>query len=300
MKKFYPKLYKEQLRVGLFTIIILAIAIVGYLWLSSRITAHAQHDVVISFSDVVGLEVGDKAMFRGMEIGRVKKIVARSSDILVTASINRDIVLREGARFFMAANSLMGGATLNMAQGTGPGTLDLRRVQTGETPVGFAGMMAKAGVTIDELNGILQELRSEQGMIAKSATLLDNADLAVRSVDGLAMSANAEITVTLQRIQEMTNQVKQLVNDNSEQVASMLGSAPVTMQNINSTLDSLQILSNQLGDAMNHLNSGKGTAGKLLRDDMLYTKLENSVASLDSLIRDVKANPKRYVRFSLF
>ena len=51
---------------------------------------------------------------------------------------------------------------------------------------------------------------------------------------------------------------------------------------------------------MDNLNNGKGTAGQFLTNDSLYTNLTNSLESLNVLLQDMKANPKRYVHFSLF
>ncbi len=300
MKKFYHNLYQTQVKVGVFTLLILAVLVVGYLWLSSRINAKRQRQVHISFDEIIGLEVGDKAMFRGMEVGRVKRVEARPSDILVTANIDHDIRLKEGAVFYVAMTSLMGGSALNISQGTGDGYIDLRAVQKGIPPVGMTSIMVKVSATVEELHRLLADLRSEQGVIAKSAALVDNANMTVSTVNGLAANTDLELSRTLDRIQEMTGEVKNLVNANSANVSSLLGSAPNTLAGINSTVDSLQILSRRLGETVNAMNSGKGTAGKLINDDMLYKKLTSSVADLDSLLLDIKANPKRYVRFSLF
>jgi phospholipid/cholesterol/gamma-HCH transport system substrate-binding protein len=38
----------------------------------------------------------------------------------------------------------------------------------------------------------------------------------------------------------------------------------------------------------------------LLNDEALYHKLLRSVANLDSLALDIRAHPKKYVKFSLF
>jgi phospholipid/cholesterol/gamma-HCH transport system substrate-binding protein len=48
------------------------------------------------------------------------------------------------------------------------------------------------------------------------------------------------------------------------------------------------------------MNNGKGTAGQLMTNDTLYTNLSNSLESLNLLLEDMKANPKRYVHFSIF
>jgi len=293
MKKFYSKLYKEQLRVGLFTLLILIVLVVGYLWLSNRISTRPQQELKVAFEDVVGLEVGHKVMFRGMEIGRVRAVQARSADILVICSIRRDVVLREGAVFYMATNSLMGNPLLNIDQGTGGKPLDMSRIQQGEPPVGFSKMMARGAVTLQELNAILKDLRAEQGLIAEAGQ-------AVRSVDALAGDSRQEIAATLLRVQELTEQVKRLVEANSGVVNDVLDGTPATLANINHTLDSLQVLTAKLNTTVATLNSGQGTAGRLLNDNALYDKLTRSVAGLDSLVQDIKARPQRYVKFSLF
>ena len=122
MAKFYPKLYQTQLKVGLFTVVMLIIAVFGYLWLSKRISIRSQQDLQVGFTDVMGLEVGDKAMFRGMEVGRIKSIAARGDDILVTARVQQgELGLKERRGLLHLGQQPDGGTVLNIAQGEGPG-----------------------------------------------------------------------------------------------------------------------------------------------------------------------------------
>jgi phospholipid/cholesterol/gamma-HCH transport system substrate-binding protein len=48
------------------------------------------------------------------------------------------------------------------------------------------------------------------------------------------------------------------------------------------------------------LDSGKGTLGKLVNDDTLYTDVSAAAASIKALIADIKANPKKYFKVELF
>ncbi|RZK32925.1 MAG: hypothetical protein EOO57_14350 [Hymenobacter sp.] len=48
------------------------------------------------------------------------------------------------------------------------------------------------------------------------------------------------------------------------------------------------------------LNDKKGSLGKLINDTLLYNNLNATAASSNELISDMKANPKRYVHFSVF
>jgi len=48
------------------------------------------------------------------------------------------------------------------------------------------------------------------------------------------------------------------------------------------------------------INKGKGTIGKLVSDDKLYNNIAAMSKELESLLREMKLNPKRFVHFSLF
>jgi len=65
-------------------------------------------------------------------------------------------------------------------------------------------------------------------------------------------------------------------------------------------MDNLAEVSKDLREITDKLNSGQGSAGRLLNDDTLITRLESTAARLDSLVADIQRNPGRYVKFSLF
>lgn len=300
MARFYPNIRKTQLKVGLFTILTLAILLFCYLWLSNRISTRAQTDLRISFDEVMGLEVGDQVTFRGMEVGRVKKIEARDRDILVTARINSDVRLKEGSRFLISDSSLMGGTLLNITPGEGPGLLNTKQVLEGDSPQGIMGVIGEATLAIEEIKTLFASLRGEDGLIGKSNLVLDNAQQAATSVDRLALEAKGDLEAALGQIERLTGEVRNVVQASSADLEGALGKAPEAMARVNSALDSLKILSGRLDATLHTLNSGQGTAGKLLRDDGLYRQFQSSVASLDSLVADVRANPRKYLKFSIF
>lgn len=300
MKRFYPNLRQTQLKVGIFTVVILAVLVLGYLWLSSRISTRAQRDLLISFSEVMGLEIGDQVTFRGMEVGRVKAIAARENDILVTARIDSGIRLKEGSRFIISDSSLMGGTVLNITQGKGPGIMDTGNIMVGDTPVGVMGVVNQATRAIEEINAVFAELRAENGLIARSGAVLDNAQQAVASVDQLAVNASEDLRAALDQVERLGAEVRLVLQKGSDDLDATLSQAPDAMARVNAALDSLKTLSGRLDRTVAALNTGQSTAGRLLRDDDLYRQLQSSVASLDSLVADVRANPKKYLKFSIF
>ena len=48
------------------------------------------------------------------------------------------------------------------------------------------------------------------------------------------------------------------------------------------------------------LDKGQGSLGKLVNDEKLYLDLTTSVKSLKTLIDEMRANPQKYFKFSVF
>jgi phospholipid/cholesterol/gamma-HCH transport system substrate-binding protein len=70
--------------------------------------------------------------------------------------------------------------------------------------------------------------------------------------------------------------------------------------NIAATIRNADKSLNELAQILDRLKRGEGTAGMLLQNDTLYFELEKSAAELNKLLEDVRLNPKRYVKISLF
>jgi phospholipid/cholesterol/gamma-HCH transport system substrate-binding protein len=51
---------------------------------------------------------------------------------------------------------------------------------------------------------------------------------------------------------------------------------------------------------MGDVQSGKGTLGKLMKDETLYKNLEKTSKELELLLQDVRLNPTRYINVSVF
>jgi phospholipid/cholesterol/gamma-HCH transport system substrate-binding protein len=51
---------------------------------------------------------------------------------------------------------------------------------------------------------------------------------------------------------------------------------------------------------MEKIEKGEGTLGMLINNDQLYKDLEKSALELNLLLEDIRLNPKRYVRVSVF
>lgn len=300
MKKFYPQMRKIQIRTGIWTVFIGLIMILGYLWMNNKISMQKQSNLQISFADVQGLEVGDKVIYRGMEAGRVRKLQNQNENIIVSIRMLSELELREGSKFQVWDSSLMGGKVLMIIPGEGPAKLRTAEMQYGEAPEGMMDLISRASSTLADLQITMQSMKNPGGLNDKVTSLVTNADQTVVSAKKLADNLERDLARTIERIDLLVNEVNGVVKENRSPLQLTLKEAPSLMTNINGTLDSLKMLSGNLVKSSEALNSGEGTASKLLQDDELYERMVNSLENLELLIQDIKANPKKYVKFSLF
>jgi phospholipid/cholesterol/gamma-HCH transport system substrate-binding protein len=66
------------------------------------------------------------------------------------------------------------------------------------------------------------------------------------------------------------------------------------------TIKTIQTTLVALNTTINQLNNGNGTASKLLNDPAMYTQLQSTVKSVNTLVDDIKVHPKRYINISVF
>ena len=72
------------------------------------------------------------------------------------------------------------------------------------------------------------------------------------------------------------------------------------MKNLKNTINQTKNTMASLNEVVMKINKGEGSLGLLVNDKKMYDNLQSSAASLDKLLIDLKANPKRYLHFSVF
>jgi phospholipid/cholesterol/gamma-HCH transport system substrate-binding protein len=70
--------------------------------------------------------------------------------------------------------------------------------------------------------------------------------------------------------------------------------------NLGQTVRNLEKTLANVDKIMIDIEQGKGTMGKLMKDDAMYTNFTNTSKELELLLQDVRLHPTRYVNVSLF
>jgi phospholipid/cholesterol/gamma-HCH transport system substrate-binding protein len=62
----------------------------------------------------------------------------------------------------------------------------------------------------------------------------------------------------------------------------------------------LETTTESLNSVLAKIKNGEGTLGKLVQDERLYNHMDSLSMNLNLLVKDLRENPQRYVRLSLF
>ncbi len=254
----------------------------------------------IVFNDITGLAKNNAVYAGGYPIGTVHEInydYDHPGHIVVGVVIDEKMKLPEGTKAELVS-SMLGTTTMNLLLSSSDNYL-----QPGDSLKGglHLGALEMAGEMVPKIEKMLPKLDS----IMTSINLLLGDTSLIRTLHNTeAITANLKQgTGDLNRL--IGNDLPSLmakmerIGSNVDQLTGKLKDIDyaATVESINRTVDEAKQLTQDLN---RKINSKEGTLGLLLNDRSMYDNLNNTLISSDSLLRDLKGHPKRYVHFSIF
>ncbi len=266
------------------------------------------------YDKIGGLAESSPVEINGYKVGVVQSIDfidAESGRLLVVFSVSKDFKLPKNTVAEIVPVSLLGGMKVQFVYGNGPGTYSdsdtipgqlaeslMDKVETELLPI--KDKVTNLIVALDSVISSVNEIMNDDFKRGLGKTLA-NLNSTTESLDKIVGSKEKELKSTLDNVNKFT----QMLADNSGSMSSTFSniktiSDTLVAADIYSSITKLKASLEKAAQIMDDVNNGKGTAGKFLTSDTLYTNLTTSLESLNLLLQDLKANPKRYVHFSVF
>lgn len=296
------KLFNKELAIGLSVILALLILFFGIEYLKGVNVFKAANYYYVSYTNVTGLSVSAPVNASGYKVGLVRDMhyeYDNPGHVLVEISLDKDLRLPIGTRAELATD-LLGTASITLHM---PESTDY--CQPGDKIEGFA-----ATSMLDNVSNEL--LPSVSAIAPKVDSLLTTVNSLVSDPALLAAIQRLDkITANLDKAtQHLSASMKPLpsVMVNADSIASNLNAISTDIKGmtakmkdmpIEATMQNLHSTTKALNEILVDLQSDKSTLGLLLNNPELYNNLNSAVGSLDSLLIDVKKNPKRYISIKL-
>ncbi|HLZ88233.1 MAG TPA: MlaD family protein [Puia sp.] len=304
----------NETKIGVMAVIALAALILGFNYLKGSSLFEHTKKLYAVFDNVEGLEISNVVQINGLNIGSITAINESDKDlsqgVIITITLKKDVHIPDNS-VAVINKDLLSSATIVINKGSSNKYLEsgdtletknkanlFAQVQANIDPV-----ILKLGGTLGSLDSLIQVVGTMFDPRTKSNFSAIVANLAVSSAE-LQKLLNAQtgaLAQSLKNLQEFTgnlsknNQHISNTMDNVDKTTAHLASAkiPEAVDGLNATLSDLK-------GTIQRLNSTNGSLGLLINDKRLYTNLEATTRSLNTLLDDFRVHPKRYVNISVF
>jgi phospholipid/cholesterol/gamma-HCH transport system substrate-binding protein len=325
---------RDEIITGAFVLLGLAVIVVGGLWLSRSRLSGDFRTLTARVRTVGQLRPGNVVTLRGVEIGRVQAVQFARSGVDVVLRVRDDAPLPSDPAVLLRPRSLFGewgAAIVPAGSRVGMGQDSIARpdsVLPGQTATDFAQLSDYTAEIASNLQTITQrvEVAFNKETAANLAQSIDNfekasADLVDllgrqrQSFGGFAndmaaagrtvRQASADLDSTLARLEEATQggQLQDIfanVQKASGSMTDVASQMQTTMGHVNHVATRADSVLGEFNSLVAGVNAGRGSLGQLANDPDLYENLASTLVELRSLLDELKRNPGKYFKFSIF
>lgn len=296
----------REIKTAILVIAAILLFIWGYSFLKGRDLFTNYKTFYVEYQNVEGLPVSAPVTINGLTIGKVSSIkMQKNWKSVVEMQINNDYEFSKNSLAEIYAPSPIGGRQIAILPSTDGGAI----AQNGD----FLKSSSKLGLT-DALALQIEPLKDKIDKVLVSAnTMLANINdvLDAKSKENLKNSL-ANLNVVLSDFKTTSSSLNGILGDSKSKIGNTLSNAEkatsnfvkvsdsLTKLNLSKTVATLDKTLSNVNGIMANIDAGKGTMGKLVKDEQMYNNLSKASKELELLLQDLRLNPTRYVNVSLF
>ncbi|MDB5117535.1 MAG: transporter permease [Mucilaginibacter sp.] len=305
----------NETKIGALTAVAITILILGYSFLRGNDLFSSSNKFYAIYKSVDGLSISKPVLVNGFQIGRVSKMQLHDDGrTTVEFKIESQYNIPVNTLAKLVSTDLLGGKAIVFVLGDSK--------QYAEN---------KDTLRADIQGSLAESLQPIQTKAENLITKLDSSLAAINRIMNPTFQKNVDRSFTsiansLQTLEGTTKKIDNLVGAQSIHINSILANADavsdnlknstghltniatnfektsndIANSNIKQTLDNANKAVADLQATIARINTNQGSLGLLLNDDKLYKNLQDASNNMSLLFIDLKANPKRYVHFSVF
>lgn len=308
--------FSKELKAGVIALLAIVGFVVLFQFMKGKSLFTTDNIFYAKYDNVEGLAQSAAVSINGLKVGQVDKIIPITSkdgkiNFVVKVTVDNKFEFSKNSSLEIFEPGLMSGKEMRVNLMYGGPTAKDGDTLKGAFKLGTLGSLSsQVGPVKDQLQVVLHRVDS---LMANANQVFD----AQNRAEIKALLANLNKTVGA--LQSTAGSVNTLVGHNDPKLQKVLDDASLTMQSgkvtldkyghlaesidtkkLNATIASLDATVGKLNQVIGGIDKGEGSLGKLMKDDQLYNNLNSASSNLNTLIEDMKANPKRYINFSVF
>ena len=300
----------KELKTGIVVVIIIIGFIFGFNFLKGKnIFDGNSRYFQVEYNKIGGLTKSSTVTINGLKVGKVESIKFNENPnkrghLIVKFNIENNFQFSKKSIVKIYSPSPLGGSNLAIIP-----NYEGDWAVSGDTLVGE--MEESLFTSIGErLNPLQHKIES---VIVTADSLFKNINnvLDTKTQNSLKNSIKT-LEYTLLDVRNSVKSVNKVLDSNTFNLSNTIANTKTITENLAKVSDTLTTVNfgriirkteatlTSVNSLLEDINNGKGTLGKLMTDDAMYTNLTNASKELEELLKEMKLNPKRFVHFSLF
>jgi len=260
----------------------------------------------VIFENGMGVHSGSDVKMIGQQIGQVSnvRILDGRNGVVVELSINDQLgIMIPNNSTFQVKASIFGETHVQINPGDGTNYVETGELLTGEIPTEAYDI----DPVVKDLSAFSRQLSSTltDKEVRALQNIINNTDSLVFQTKNSLMISE-EVNRIIRNLETFSSELKTMssnLGEGFQPKITKIDSILVKMENFTNKLEpaskgleSFEKSMATLQLLIQDMNQGKGSLGKLLKDESLYDNLNEVVDNTNDLINDVKENPTKYVK----
>jgi phospholipid/cholesterol/gamma-HCH transport system substrate-binding protein len=290
---------RDEVLVGIFTTVALIVGVIGAIWLAQG-SIRQGYPLYSKFPWGANLKQGQPVLLVGVNVGYVDEVALKDDGTLITTfRINEEYHVPIGTTATIIPNGIFGDVAIALT----PIAPNPRSFAPGDTvPVGPAAPgLASITARLDTITRSVKVIvDSAQAQITDSGGVREFRRTIALSNRVLAQLSDIVDVQSRELSATQASFRKALSSVDSASVDSALTELRGAATSFGTLADSLRQTNTRLQGVLRKVESGDGSAAKLLNDPGLYNDLRRLLTSSDSLLVEFRKNPRKFVNVRIF
>ncbi len=326
---------KRDALVGVVIVAALVVIAVGTLWLEGTSFSGETTEVEAVFHEVGQIRSGNPVKLRGVRIGRVREVAVLpdGSAVRVSFRIDDGVQLPSDAVVILSPESFFGDWQAEIhSRGRFPHATYAEPTREGVLPGYALPEISQLTASADRISDNIEVLTERVGIAFSEetaqniASLIGNVEEVTERLSELVTQQAASFTDVTTDVRRATQGIGDAALEAQEALTRMnalfareetgealadfadlaenLRALSEALQGTNTTVQAMAIRVDSTFASLDRIadqaSAGEGSLGRLLADPTMATGMENTLAELQVLLQDIRENPRRYLRLSIF
>ncbi len=297
----------REIKTAILVIASILLFIWGYSFLKGKDLFTDYKTFYVEYDNVEGLPSSAAVTLNGLNIGKVSgiKLDESTGKLLVELQLKTDFPISKTSEASIYEPGFIGGKQIAIH----PNLKDKELAVDGQRLIGSTklGLTASLGDKLVPVQEKLEKLMlNADQLISGINNVLDK-----KGQENLKVSLE-ELSKTIAEFHKASQGVNSLLDANKVQITGVVKnfnkissdfskvSDSLNKADLGKTVRNLNMTLAKADNIMSNLEAGKGSIGKLLKDEAFYDNMKATTKELELLLQDVRLYPTRYVNVSLF